>query len=77
MEKWKIYIDYGTRKEMDYVNSLSFNNKNDAIKWAKENHYPIKCVVNEKTWQEYKLNKEEIIITKPQFDKYKGYEQGN
>ena len=72
-KNWKIYIDYGTSKEFAYINALKFNTKSEASKWAKENGYYQKSVMDEATWNEMKNKNEDIVVSRPYFDKEHGF----
>ena len=61
---WKIYINYGTSKEFETINGLTFKTKKEASAWAKEHKYPLKCVMRENEWEEYKGLNSDIVVCK-------------
>lgn len=61
---WKIYINYGTKEEIEKIDALVFPSKKEASAFARENKYPQKCVVSENTWKEWKGSKETICVKK-------------
>ena len=62
--KWRIFIDYGTEREFDLTESVSFKTKKEAEKWAKQNEYPNKCVVREEEYNSLRAARKKIVICK-------------
>lgn len=59
---WKIYINYGTKAEMDLTESKSFNTKKDAAIWARDNGYPQKCIMRSEEYESRKTTDNQIVI---------------